>query len=291
MRQLRALIVVAAVVLAGQAAARRAAPTPTTYKVHRGDTLSRIAHRFHTTVANLVAANSLANPNRIWGGQVLRLTMPPPPKPTPAAATKGAPASGVFTEPPLNDTKVVLGGGGATYVVRSGDTLAAIASRLHTSVADLLNRNHIKATSILHIGQVLAVAGATTWVCPVKGETHFDYHDDWGAWRAGGKRHMGNDMFAARGTPVLAPVAGTLEFRTGSIGGNAFYVHGVDGVTYYGAHLDHYTAKPGPIAQGAQIGVVGNTGDAAGGATHLHFEVHPNGVAVDPFPTLTRWCW
>lgn len=101
---------------------------------------------------------------------------------------------------------------------------------------------------------------------------------------------MGTDVFAFKGTPVIAPVSGTLELRKGSIGGNAFYLKGVDGVTYYGAHLDTITAPAGPLKAGDQIGTVGNTGNADGGTPHLHFEIHPNGVAVNPYPTLKRWC-
>ena len=58
-----------------------------------------------------------------------------------------------------------------------------------------------------------------------------------------------------------------------------------------------------PLAQnrthvhpGDVVGFVGNTGDAAGGAYHLHFEVHPASLlflgydgAVDPTPYLDAW--
>jgi murein DD-endopeptidase MepM/ murein hydrolase activator NlpD len=281
LRALIALFAVASLVFTGQAAASRGRD-PSTYKVRRGDTLSAVAVRFHTTVAVLAAVNNLPDANHIREGQVLRLAKPGIQL---AASTKPVPASG------LSSTRVVLNGNGtSSYQVVRGDTLAGIAQRYHTTVRALRDLNHLKAKHVLRVGEVLTVPGGS-WKCPVAGATHFDYSDDWGAPRERGTRHMGNDIFARRGTPVVAPVAGRLRRVTGKIGGNAWYLYGVDGVTYYGAHLDKYAAKPGPVAQGAQIGVVGNTGDAAGGPPHLHFEVHPGGVAVDPFPTLTRWCW
>ncbi|GGK13268.1 hypothetical protein GCM10010124_02320 [Pilimelia terevasa] len=48
-------------------------PKPRTYTVKRGDTLSGIAERFHTTVTVLARLNRLSNPNKIYPGQVLRL--------------------------------------------------------------------------------------------------------------------------------------------------------------------------------------------------------------------------
>src|SRR5205085_709996 len=81
----------------------------------------------------------------------------------------------------------------------------------------------------------LRILAHGAWVCPVQGPHAFS--NDWGNPRSGGRRHKGNDIFAATGTPVVAPVAGTVTQRTGGLGGNAVYVRGVDGNTYYGAHL------------------------------------------------------
>jgi len=133
------------------------------------------------------------------------------------------------------------------------------------------------------------VLGSGSWICPVQGPRAFS--DDFGQPRSGGRKHQGNDILAPRGTPVVAPVAGSAQQHDNGLGGHAFYLHGVDGVTYYGAHLDSYTSNYGNVPAGTVLGYVGNTGDARNGPTHLHFEVHPGGgAAIDPYPTLKQYC-
>ncbi|HEV3495399.1 MAG TPA: peptidoglycan DD-metalloendopeptidase family protein, partial [Actinomycetes bacterium] len=126
------------------------------------------------------------------------------------------------------------------------------------------------------------------WICPVAGPNAFS--NDYGAPRGGGRSHQGNDILAAKGTPVVANVSGVVTQRNGEISGLAYFLAGDDGNRYFGAHLDTFGAS-GRVAAGTQIGTVGNTGDASGGPPHLHFEIHPGGSGyTNPYPTLRKYC-
>jgi murein DD-endopeptidase MepM/ murein hydrolase activator NlpD len=129
------------------------------------------------------------------------------------------------------------------------------------------------------------------WVCPVQGGVSF--RNDWGEPRSGGRRHKGTDMFAAIGTPVVAVVGGSVFYQDEGTGGKSAYVNGSDGNTYYYTHLNDYVGGGRNVSGGELIGHVGNTGNAAGGASHLHFEIRPggpNGAQINPYPTLAAHC-
>lgn len=132
------------------------------------------------------------------------------------------------------------------------------------------------------------VIGSGAWRCPVQGAVSFT--NDWGQPRSGGRRHQGTDMLAARGTPVVANVAGTVRHHNSRLGGLSYYLKGDDGNTYFGTHLASYAAS-GRVAAGTVVGTVGNSGNASGGPPHLHFEIHPGGGGpTNPYPTLRQYC-
>jgi peptidoglycan LD-endopeptidase LytH len=144
-------------------------------------------------------------------------------------------------------------------------------------------------------------------VFPVVGKA--TYTDDYGDARSGGS-HAGNDIMAAKRSPAVAAEAGTVKFHTTSArAGCMLYLHGRSGTEYLYIHLNNDLTKgndntgrcvagvsyaPGlkngaKVKAGQPIGLVGDSGDANGGASHLHFEVHPKGgSATNPYPYLRR---
>jgi murein DD-endopeptidase MepM/ murein hydrolase activator NlpD len=114
-------------------------------------------------------------------------------------------------------------------------------------------------------------------IIPVAGVRAAELRDSYGAARSGGRAHKGVDIFAARGTPVLAAAAGVIVKRDSSgAGGISIYERDLDGRTiYYYAHLNGWRAglKEGDLVrQGDVIGYVGQTGNVSGNP-HLHFAV------------------
>lgn len=125
------------------------------------------------------------------------------------------------------------------------------------------------------------------FVFPVAGAHSFS--NDWGAPRGRRRRHKGNDIFAERNTPVVAVINGVVSKEgRGGAGGIMLWLNGDDGNVYFYAHLNGYAVGEGTrVTAGQTIAFVGNTGNARGGSTHLHFEIHlGGGRAINPYETL-----
>jgi hypothetical protein len=150
--------------------------------------------------------------------------------------------------------------------------------------------------------------GGKRLVFPVIGPVQ--YTDDFGAPRPGGP-HQGNDIMAPKRSLAVAVEDGTIKFGHNSAHAGCYlYLYGKGSKTYYlYIHLNNDLTKgndnrgkcgPGvsyakglkdgqKVKAGELIGYVGDSGDANGVASHLHFEVHPGGGgAVSPYPYLTR---
>ena len=102
---------------------------------------------------------------------------------------------------------------------------------------------------------------------------------------AGRRRHHGLDIFAPRGTAVVALVDGYARPGTNELGGNVVWLTDGRRNLYY-AHLDRWAFEDDAQVQvGDTLGYIGNTGNARTTPPHLHFGIYDNGP-VDPFPFL-----
>ena len=125
-----------------------------------------------------------------------------------------------------------------------------------------------------------------TYVFPVIGASNRNMQSFWGAPRAGGKRsHEGIDIFASRGTPVVAVTNGFIS-STGErgLGGKQVWLRdGLFGQSVYYAHLDSIaTTTTSRVQAGDTLGFVGNTGNAKSTPPHLHFGIYTTSGAIDP---------
>ncbi|MEO8217219.1 MAG: M23 family metallopeptidase [Acidobacteriota bacterium] len=126
---------------------------------------------------------------------------------------------------------------------------------------------------------------------PVQGLSVTRIDDSFGAPRDGGKRkHRGIDLFAPRGTPVLAVSDGYISFiGEQPKGGRCLWLSTEEGVAFYYAHLDRWASgiyEGEIVRQGEILGYVGNTGNAATTSPHLHFGVIEDEEALNPYPLL-----
>lgn len=122
---------------------------------------------------------------------------------------------------------------------------------------------------------------------PVAGKGNAAIGSFWGMERDGGKRnHEGIDIFAKKGTPVIAITNGTISF-TGErgLGGKQVWLRdGLFGKSLYYAHLDSIAVQGGmTVKTGDTLGFVGNTGNAKTTPPHLHFGIYQSG-AINPLP-------
>jgi murein DD-endopeptidase MepM/ murein hydrolase activator NlpD len=121
-------------------------------------------------------------------------------------------------------------------------------------------------------------------IIPVAGVRPEELVDSYGAPRSGGRAHLGIDILAPEGTPVLAAATGVIVARDSSaLGGLGIYQRDLDERTiYFYGHLQRYQPELEAgdlVRQGTVIAYVGQTGNVPPGSPHLHFSVH---IVTDP---------
>ncbi len=248
------------------------------YKVQSGDTLSTIAQKYGVSTATLKWANDLTDVNAVKPGDTLKIL----------------PVTGV------------------AVTVKSGDTLASISKKYQADSQAIVDFpfNDIPDDFSLKPGQTLilpdgqppeappvvrvqpryvaAGAGANSPTFSVAGggnfiwPTHFVYVSQYYAWY-----HPGLDLPNPGMPPVVAADGGTVVYAgwdTTGYGNRVDISHGNGYLTRY-AHLSNiYVSNGQTVSRGETLGQMGSTGRSTG--THLHFEIHYNGIAINPLNIL-----
>ncbi len=123
---------------------------------------------------------------------------------------------------------------------------------------------------------------------PVAGANPADWNHEtfwFEPWGASGV-HKGIDIFADRGTPVIAATPGLVVFE-GDFGrcGRAVVALGPKWRLHYYAHLARTEVGLGAwLSRGSPVGAVGTSGNAAGKPSHLHYSI----VTLLPYPWRLR---
>lgn len=128
---------------------------------------------------------------------------------------------------------------------------------------------------------------------PVDGHDADAIQSFFGAARDGGRRsHHGVDIFAPRGTPVVATSEATVRrVEVTNLGGKVVWLRDeARQASVYYAHLDSQAVADGArVAPGDTLGFVGNSGNARTTPPHLHFGIYRRGEGpVDPAPFIRR---
>ena len=108
------------------------------YTIQSGDTLAKIAEQYGTTVEALAKLNGIADPDKIWAGDVIKIPV--------YASTMPMPI------PEIHDDDRMI-----KYIVQEGDTLWKIAKRFNVKLADIINLNRLTDPDCIYPDQVIII--------------------------------------------------------------------------------------------------------------------------------------
>ncbi len=178
------------------------------------------------------------------------------------------------------------GSSGDPVLLTSADSLAREVEYVARRDGDYVVRIQ---PELLHGGRYeITVITEASLAFPVSGHDTTAIKSWFGDARDGGSRdHHGVDIFAPRGTPVIAAANGTVRStRWNRLGGRVVWLRDEFGRSLYYAHLDSQVVRRGDVVEvGDTLGFVGNSGNARTTPPHLHFGIYQRGPS-DPYPAI-----
>jgi murein DD-endopeptidase MepM/ murein hydrolase activator NlpD len=221
------------------------------YMVQPGDTVQSIADTYHISANTVAWANDISKSATLKAGQTLAIL----------------PVDGVL------------------HIVKSGDTLAGVASKYKAQKDDIISFNNLANQDDIYIGDILIIPSGTLPknASPINNNNQTPVASNFfiipaqGLITQGLHYYNAIDLANKCGTPVYAAASGTVERAVFNnqwnlgMGNYVTILHSNGTVTYYG-HFENVFVKPGDkVSVGDRIGLMGKTGLATG--CHVHFQV------------------
>jgi murein DD-endopeptidase MepM/ murein hydrolase activator NlpD len=163
--------------------------------------------------------------------------------------------------------------------------LSPKVDRMQDTISNLQERikelNQIQQDKLTYIS-------STPSIWPVKGWVTSEFGRRRSPFTLAADFHEGIDIAAQWGTPVIAAADGVVTFAgfRGGLGKAVIIDHGFGVVSYYG-HTSQILVREGEhVSRGSKVALVGSTGHSTG--PHLHYEIHVDGVPVDPMKYILQ---
>lgn len=169
-------------------------------------------------------------------------------------------------------------GGKGSFLDAKLDRLSERAVTLEAKIKELTKIQEDKLTYV----------ASTPSIWPVKGWVTSDFGSRRGPFGGGRDFHDGIDIAAQWGTPIVASADGVVTFagNRGGLGKAVVIDHGFGIKSYYGHTSQIFVHEGQKVGRGAVVAHVGSTGHSTG--PHLHYEIHVDGVAVNPAKYLVQ---
>ncbi|RMF24093.1 MAG: M23 family metallopeptidase, partial [Cyanobacteria bacterium J083] len=287
-----------------------------TYKVKSGDTLDKIAQRYHLNLQDLLAANQITNPNLIRVDSLLNIPLQTKEKTQEKSNTALDIKSQSLKNNHIQQLKQDIAKLKQEYSDSSQITQSLTDKTSNSSASNLTdNLNNSQETIVGTVPNALSNYNSVLsnsigdkvgpdlpallspeqylpnapkkfngYIWPAKGVLTSGYGMRWG------RMHKGIDIAGPVGTPIVAAAPGEVVYASWNSGGYGNLVklkHPNGSITLYAHNSKIFVRKGQFVGQGQQIAAMGSTGFSTG--PHLHFEIHPLGsTAVNPMRFLAK---